>query len=520
MDAERLTGQLVVGGLDAGRLTPELESALREGRLGGLILFRRDMESLEATARLVDHARALSPAPILIGMDEEGGIASQIDGLPVADGSTVRAQGAPSPASLAALNDEALTEAVFGAVGRVLRAAGVDIAFAPLLDVNSRSANPVIGRRSFGSDPDHVARHGLAAILGLQREGVIPCAKHFPGHGAASEDSHLTLPVIAEPYQTLMEDHVAPFAEAVRQHVPLVMTAHVAYPALDPESGRPATCSWKILTDLLRGTLGFRGAVISDALEMVGFSGGTRDDAALREALTAGVDIFLVCQGSAAAERVRTALLRAGQEDPRAMRRLEEARRHQDALLGLGRGRGESSGFDPRVPIRDVVADVAPLLKRAHAEATTVEAVGPVASPASVALVLPAAAPSLFLDGAMAAACVRRAAARTHVVTYGDGMTFTTEDLGDSESVLLVLFTRGSSPTAADREAIRVVEAWQAEAAGRAAFALAAADHHVLRMVPDGWGKTGMTGSHESAFVAALGAVFGPAGASGGQKSV
>jgi beta-N-acetylhexosaminidase len=266
-ERERLilaAGRCVLSGLDGGGLE-RVETALGAGRLGGLILFREDLPTLSDGRALIARARALARHTLLVGADEEGGIVSQLDGLSLAPESALLVTGAPSPRTLGDAGDPAFTEHVYVALGKLLRAAGFDVAFAPVLDVNVERDNPVIGSRSFGSTPAVVATHALAAVRGLGAAGMLATGKHFPGHGAASADSHDSLPTIPGSREEIARRDLPPFVGAIRAGVPLIMSAHVFAPGLDPEE-RPATLSRPILTGVLRDELGFEGVVVSDAL--------------------------------------------------------------------------------------------------------------------------------------------------------------------------------------------------------------------------------------------------------------
>jgi beta-N-acetylhexosaminidase len=175
-----------------------------------------------------------------------------------------------------------------------LRRAGCTVNFAPCVDVNSRSDNPVIGVRSFGSDAERVARHGAAWVAGLQATGVAASAKHFPGHGDTAQDSHVSLPVVNRSLDALRRCELVPFAAAIEAGCRVIMTSHIMLPQLDPE--HPATMSEVVLNDLLRGELGFSGVVVSDALDMAGASGALGMAGAAVAALKAGCD--LLCLGT------------------------------------------------------------------------------------------------------------------------------------------------------------------------------------------------------------------------------
>ena len=262
----------------AGPERPEWLRAWLEAGLGGVVLFASNVRDAEQLRELTAALREDQPA-LLVGLDEEGGDVTRLE---VADGSSY-----PSALGLGYVDDLELTGAVAGAIAADLAFAGVNLNLAPVADVNTNPLNPVIGVRSFGSDPALVARHVAAFVRGTQALGVAACAKHFPGHGDTHADSHLELPVV---------DRVetAPFAEAIRAGVRSIMTAHLLVPALDAE---PATMSRAILGDLLRGELGFDGVAISDAVDMRAIAGTVGVEEGAVRALAAGVDA--VCLGPA-----------------------------------------------------------------------------------------------------------------------------------------------------------------------------------------------------------------------------
>jgi beta-N-acetylhexosaminidase len=237
-------------------------------------------------------------------------------------------------------DDPRLAEAVGRAMGRELRAVGIDLDFAPVLDVHSNPRNRVIGDRAFAGDPARVARLGLAFARGLARAGVLSCGKHFPGHGATAGDSHFVLPRVGASRRALAAG-ITPFARAARAGLPALMTAHVVYSALD--SRRPATLSRAICHDLLRRRLGFRGLLFSDDLEMHAVAGRGRPGRTAVEALRAGCDMLLVCQSlevaRAAMEGVEDALARGRLPPERvvdALTRIEGLRRRLRPLATRG----------------------------------------------------------------------------------------------------------------------------------------------------------------------------------------
>jgi len=266
-----------------GTELPEwVERMLRDG-LGGVCLFGENIVSTEQVRALTGAIRAANPAA-LIAIDEEGGDVTRL----------YYDRGAPFPgnAVLGRIDELEATRAVGRAVGAELRAVGVNLDFAPDVDVNSDPRNPVIGIRSFGVSAELVARHGAAWVEGLQDEGVAASIKHFPGHGDTAQDSHLSLPSVDVSLETLRERELHPFAAAIRAGALTVMTSHILLPQVDPVN--PATFSPRILGDLLRSELGFAGVVVSDALDMVGASGGIGIPAAAVRALAAGCDLLCI----------------------------------------------------------------------------------------------------------------------------------------------------------------------------------------------------------------------------------
>ncbi|GAA0512100.1 sugar hydrolase [Paractinoplanes deccanensis] len=268
---------------------------LGEG-LGGVALFARNVESPAQVAALTAQLRAERP-DVLVAIDEEAGDVTRFESR--------LGSSRPGNLALGAIDDPALTEAVARDLGNDLANAGITLDYAPDADVNSNPGNPVIGVRAFGAEPQLVARHSAAFVRGLQAAGVAACAKHFPGHGDTSVDSHLALPLIDRDRQQLAECELVPFRAAVEAGIQVVMTGHLLVPAYDPEI--PATLSRRIITGLLREELGFGGLIVTDAIEMRGVSGKYGLAGAAVRALAAGVDAICV-GGEHADERTATEL--------------------------------------------------------------------------------------------------------------------------------------------------------------------------------------------------------------------
>jgi beta-N-acetylhexosaminidase len=283
--------------------------------LGGVVLYGQNLPTDADAPRL---GRLLSREyGALVATDEEGG---DVTRLHYRSGSPV-----PGNHVLGTVDDVAMTTAVAYRIGSELRDAGIHFDLAPDADVNVDPDNPVIGVRSFGSDPALVSRHTAAWVLGLQAAGVAGCAKHFPGHGDTHADSHHELPTTRCTEAQWRRDHLPPFVAAITAGVRAIMTAHVVLPALDPDG--PSTVSRRILTDLLRGELGFDGVVVTDALEMAGLQDRYGVAGGAVRALVAGADaLCLGAQGGEVRYReVRDAVLAAVADGTLPVERLEQA---------------------------------------------------------------------------------------------------------------------------------------------------------------------------------------------------
>ncbi len=254
-----------------------IDAALAAG-VGGFILFGG---TRDAVAALTSALRDIAGRPLLLGSDFERGPGQQVKGLTEL----------PPPAALGYLNDLDATYACGQITGTEARAVGLTWAFAPVCDLDVEPKNPIVQTRSFGADPQVVGAHAAAWIRGCQEHGVLACAKHFPGHGRTTTDSHEGLPVVDVPASELQQADCAPFAAAVQAGVGSVMPAHVAYPAWDA-TGSAATFSKPIL-GYLRDTLRFDGLVVTDAFIMAGATAAAPEGVAAAAALTAGCDMLL-----------------------------------------------------------------------------------------------------------------------------------------------------------------------------------------------------------------------------------
>jgi beta-N-acetylhexosaminidase len=296
-EAER-PGQLLFVGFPGTRPPALVTQRVREGRVGGVVLFRRNVQEPAQLRELVAELREAAPpgAPLLVAIDQEGGRVQRLR-APWTEWPPMR--------RVAARGGVPATRAVAAALARELHDLGIQLDFAPVVDLDTNPANPVIADRSFGASPAQVGRHAAAFVEALQAGGVAACAKHFPGHGDTTQDSHHELPRLAHDLARLRRLELTPFRAAIRAGVASVMTAHVLFPALDAE--RPATLSPSVLR-LLREELGFDGVVFSDDLEMRAVADRFPIGEGVVLALRAGVDALLVCSDEALWQRALGAL--------------------------------------------------------------------------------------------------------------------------------------------------------------------------------------------------------------------
>jgi beta-N-acetylhexosaminidase len=319
----RQVGQLLIAGFDGQVLPVELKSLSREFGLGGVILFARNIAEPEQVAELCYEAARLVPdLPLWVSVDQEGGRVARLK-APFTEW--------PPMATIGRSGDIGLAERFARALASELKAVGVSLDYAPVLDVLTDPDNPVIGDRALSDNPAEVARLGSAIIRGLQAEGIAACGKHFPGHGDTSADSHLELPLIEHPIERLREVELVPFKAAIEARVASIMTAHVLLPALDED--RPATLSKRVVSGVLRGELKFGGLILSDDLEMKAIVDRHAVPAAAVLAVEAGCDGLLICSGDhhVQAAALETLVHAVEQEELRLTRVEEAIGRHRRA---------------------------------------------------------------------------------------------------------------------------------------------------------------------------------------------
>jgi beta-N-acetylhexosaminidase len=359
-------GQLLWVGFQGSTMPGALRARLDAGDVGATILFKRNLAietvaggaavpqevcNLDALVALTSdlHRRAPDGTPALIAVDQEGGLVQRVrapatmwppmmahDGLPVGE-------------------DERVAEQVGRAIGDELRALGFDIDFAPVLDVHTNPQNPIIGDRAFGREPMVAARRALAFARGLAAAGVLACGKHFPGHGDTDTDSHLELPRVDHAWDRLEAVELLPFELAAQTNLPMIMTAHVVFAALD--ATRPATLSEQVVTGLLRERLGYRGVIVSDDLDMRAIAGHMGVDHAAVQAIRAGCDVLLLCCNEQYQAQAEEALVKTAERDSEFRRRVGESAARVRAMkkahaqsqeLHPARGRDVVGSFEHR----------------------------------------------------------------------------------------------------------------------------------------------------------------------------
>jgi beta-N-acetylhexosaminidase len=308
MDDVEKIGQRFVAGFSGTRVTEELRYLVKKYKVGSVILFRENLESpsqaRELCGAIQELIRGETGLPAFIAIDQEGGVVTRLPRGMI---------NVPGAMALAMTGDPGAVYEASRISVRELRRIGVNLNLAPVLDINSNPANPVIGVRSFGAAAPIVSRFGEAAIRAYRDEQFLCCGKHFPGHGDTGVDSHLTLPVVDRPLGELEERELAAFRCAIAGGIPALMTSHILFPPLEPQR-IPATMSRTIITGLLRERMGFSGLILSDAMEMRAIADFYGTPRGCVEAAGAGVDLIFVCHDPALMEESLLALARACRE--------------------------------------------------------------------------------------------------------------------------------------------------------------------------------------------------------------
>ena len=315
-DIRRHVGQLALAGFAGYTVPPELRSLAREFDLGGVVFFKRNVESPEQVAELSHESQLLTQElPLWVSVDQEGGRVARLK-RPFTEW--------PPMITLGRSGDEGLAGRFAKALAGELKAVGISLDFAPVLDIHTNPKNPVIGDRALAERAEDVARLGRVIIQTLQGEGIAACGKHFPGHGDTSTDPHHEGALIEHPPDRLNAVELVPFRAAIQAGVASIMTAHILIPALDDE--RPATLSRRIVDGLLKQELGYRGLVFSDDLGMRAISDRYGLPEATVASIAAGCDAVLMCGDNQEPQvAALEAVIRAVEDGTLPLKRVEDA---------------------------------------------------------------------------------------------------------------------------------------------------------------------------------------------------
>lgn len=289
MSINEKIGQLMIIGFNGTSVDENLNDLVKNSYIGGVILFKDNVESLDGVTELINNIKLLNvenKIPLFISVDEEGGVVSRTPNEFLK---------LPSSLSIGSYNNENMSYKVGEIIAQELKLMGYNMDYAPVLDVLSNPNNTVIGSRAFGRDADTVSNLGVSVMKGISENNVIPVVKHFPGHGDTSVDSHYGLPLVEKSLEELKELEFIPFQWAINNGADAIMVSHILLQSIDSEN--PATMSKKIVSNILRNEMNFDGVVISDDMTMAAIMDNYDIGEASVKAINAGVDIILVCHG-------------------------------------------------------------------------------------------------------------------------------------------------------------------------------------------------------------------------------
>ena len=287
MTIEEKIAQMLVVYYNANSFNDDVKSFVEQVKPGGFILFESNISTYDNTKKYIKELKEHSKIPLIISIDEEGGLVQRLKYLKDVDVIDI-----PSMYDLGKTNDPSLAYDVGKVIAEEVRTIGVNVVYAPVVDVYSNPNNTVIGNRSLGSDPNQVSKMANAIAKGLEDNGVIATYKHFPGHGDTIIDSHVDLPIIDKDYNSLMNLELIPFKEAIKNDAKIIMVGHLALPSVTGDN-TPATLSKKII-DILKNDLNYKGLIITDALDMGALTNYYDQNEMCVQAINAGADILLI----------------------------------------------------------------------------------------------------------------------------------------------------------------------------------------------------------------------------------
>lgn len=292
MTLDEKIGQMLMIFYRKDTVDSTLESALKDVKPGGFILFKENISTYDKTLNFIKTVKNSSSIPMFISIDQEGGNVQRLLALQDMSVSNI-----PYMYDVGLKNDENLASDVGKVIAEELRVFGINMDFAPDVDVYSNKDNKVIGKRSFGTNSDIVSRLGISLGNSLSKNGVIPVYKHFPGHGNTATDSHVSLPIVDKTKEELYSLDLIPFQKAIEENAPVIMVGHLAVPSITGDN-TPASISKALITDFLKGEMGYKGLVVTDALNMNALTNYYSQDEIYVKAVEAGVDILLMPSSS------------------------------------------------------------------------------------------------------------------------------------------------------------------------------------------------------------------------------
>lgn len=288
MSLREKIGQMLIISTTKTEYDEEFDTLLKEVKPSGIVLFANNITTYDNTTALISKIKESAAIPMLIGIDQEGGRVQRIKDIPDVNALTI-----PNMIEVGKTKNKELAYNVGTVVAKEIAAFGINLDFAPILDIFSNPNNTVIGNRAFGEDAQTVIDMALPFANGMKDEGIIPVYKHFPGHGDTESDSHVELPVITKTEEELLEKELLPFKAAIENDAQMIMTAHIALPSITGDY-TPATLSSKVINDMLRQDLGFKGVVITDAVNMAAIADNYTPEEVYKYSINAGVDIILM----------------------------------------------------------------------------------------------------------------------------------------------------------------------------------------------------------------------------------
>ena len=288
MTIEEKIGQMIFAFYNKDVVDDELKDIITNTKIGGFVLFAKNFSTYEKTLSFIKEVKEYNSIPLFISIDQEGGKIQRLNEL-----RDVSVSDIPYMYDLGSMNDKELSYNVGKVIAEELRVFGINMDFAPVLDIYSNSLNTVIGKRAFGSDYKTVTDNALSLAKGLEDNGIIPVYKHFPGHGDTIIDSHEDLPIITKSREELLNFELIPFKRAIESGANIIMVGHLAVPSITKDN-TPASLSKKLISDFLKDELGYRGLVITDALNMKALTNYYSDDELCPIAVKAGVDLLLM----------------------------------------------------------------------------------------------------------------------------------------------------------------------------------------------------------------------------------